>query len=102
MTGWIVPAMVGLLPVLGFLGALVAIDSRKLVRLSTVIAVVAAGAAVAGTCYAGNAWLIGFLDLDLNFTILHWYPMTLSIGYAIGFGDGRRSHGEWMASLKIM
>ena len=66
MTGWIVPALVGLLPVLGFLGVLVAIDGRKLVRLSTVIAVVAAGAAVAGTCYAGNAWLIGFLDLDLN------------------------------------
>ena len=41
-------------------------------------------------------------QIDLNFTILHWYPMTLSIGYAIGFGDGRRSNGEWMASLKIM
>ena len=41
-------------------------------------------------------------QVDFDFTVLHWYPMTLSVGYAIGFGDGRRSNGEWMASLKIM
>ena len=41
-------------------------------------------------------------QVDFDVTVLHWYPMTLSIGYAIGFGDGRRSNGEWMASLKIM
>ncbi len=41
-------------------------------------------------------------QVDFDFTVLHWYPMTLSVGYAIGFGDGRRANGEWMASLKIM
>jgi hypothetical protein len=46
----------------------------------------------------GNAGV----QVDLSFTALHYYPMTLSVGYAIGFGDGRRSNGEWMASLKVM
>jgi len=66
VTDWIVPALVGLLPVLGFLGVLVAMESRKLVRLATVVAVVAAGAAVAGACYAANAWLIDRLGIDLR------------------------------------
>ncbi len=66
MTDWIVPALVGLLPVLGFLGVLVAMESRKLVRLTTVVAVVAAGAAVAGACYVANAWLIDRLGIDLR------------------------------------
>ena len=66
MTGWIVPALVGLLPVLGFLAVLLAIESYKLVRLSTVIAVVVAGAVVAGASYVANAWLIERLDADLG------------------------------------
>jgi hypothetical protein len=41
-------------------------------------------------------------QVDLSFTVLHYYPMTLSLGYALGFGTGKRSGGEWMASLKIM
>jgi hypothetical protein len=41
-------------------------------------------------------------QLDLRFSVLHWYETTLSVGYAIGFGDGKRSGGEWMVSLKIM
>jgi len=41
-------------------------------------------------------------QVDLNFSALHWYGMTLSVGYALGFGDGRRSGGEWMVSLKIL
>ena len=66
MTDWIVPALVGLLPVLGFLAVLLAIESYKLVRLSTVIAVVVAGAVVAGASYFANAWLIERLDADLG------------------------------------
>jgi hypothetical protein len=41
-------------------------------------------------------------QVDLHFTALHWYPMTLSVGYAAGFREGRRAGGEWMVSLKIM
>ena len=52
MTGaLLVRAAVGLLPVLCFLAALVAFDSYKLVRLRTVLAVLAAGAVMAGLCY---------------------------------------------------
>jgi hypothetical protein len=41
-------------------------------------------------------------QVDLHFTALHWYPMTLSLGYAAGFRGGTRAGGEWMLSLKIM
>ena len=39
---------------------------------------------------------------DLRFSALHWYELTLSLGYAIGFKDGRRAGSEAMLSLKIM
>ena len=42
------------------------------------------------------------LQADLQFTVLHWYTMTLSSGYAVGFQGGRRKGDEWMLSLKIM
>jgi hypothetical protein len=39
---------------------------------------------------------------DLHVSVLHWYDMTLSVGYALGFQSGRRADSEWMISLKIM
>jgi len=39
---------------------------------------------------------------DLRFSVLHWYDMTLSVGYAVGFKGGRRSGDELMVSLKIL
>ncbi|MGE5339597.1 MAG: hypothetical protein ACM3PU_17335 [Gemmatimonadota bacterium] len=41
-------------------------------------------------------------QIDLRFNVLHWYDMTLSAGYAIGYRSGRRAGDEWMVSLKIM
>ena len=43
------------------------------------------------------------IQLDLNFTVALYLPMTFSIGYAHGFGDGTL-HGreEILASLKII
>jgi hypothetical protein len=41
-------------------------------------------------------------QVDLRFSVLHWYDMTLSFGYAVGFRGGRRAGDEWMVSLKIM
>ena len=41
-------------------------------------------------------------QVDLKFSVLHWYDMTLSAGYAVGFRGGRRAGDEWMASLKIL
>jgi len=55
---------IGVLPVLAFLAALVALESYKLVRLRTVVTMVAAGAVVAGLCYFLNGWLIGWLRVE--------------------------------------
>ena len=42
------------------------------------------------------------VQVDWNFTFAFRLPMTLSIGYAEGFEDGRASHSEALFSLKIM
>ncbi len=41
-------------------------------------------------------------QVDLKFSVLHWYDMTLSVGYAAGFQGGKRAGTEWMLSVKIM
>jgi len=41
-------------------------------------------------------------QVDLRFSVLHWYEMTLSAGYAVGYRAGTRTGDEWMVSLKIM
>ena len=41
-------------------------------------------------------------QLDFNFTVAVRLPMTFSIGYAKGFGGGRESRHEILASLKIL
>jgi RsiW-degrading membrane proteinase PrsW (M82 family) len=62
----ILSLLVGLLPVLGFLAALVLLESYKLLQLSTIVAVVAGGAVVAAACYFLNGWLLGTLGWDLT------------------------------------
>ena len=39
---------------------------------------------------------------DLRFSVLHWYEMTLSVGYAVGFQRMHRRGDEVMVSLKIL
>jgi RsiW-degrading membrane proteinase PrsW (M82 family) len=58
-------APVGLLPVVCFLGALVAFDSYKLVRLRTVLAVILLGGLAAGASYFANGGLLALLDVQL-------------------------------------
>jgi len=41
-------------------------------------------------------------QVDLRFSVLHWYEMMLSVGYAVGYRGGTRAGDEWMVSLKIM
>jgi hypothetical protein len=41
-------------------------------------------------------------QVDLRFNVFHWYDMTLSAGYAVGYQGGKRAGSEWMLSLKIM
>jgi RsiW-degrading membrane proteinase PrsW (M82 family) len=58
-------ALVGLLPVSGFLATLLYLDSYKLVRLRAVIMVVAAGALMAGASYLINGSTLGLTHIDL-------------------------------------
>lgn len=60
----LVGIIVSVLPVFLFLGALVVIDSYKLVALRAVLAAVAAGAASALASYGVNVWLIPLLPLE--------------------------------------
>ncbi|MCC6377963.1 MAG: hypothetical protein IT519_04015 [Burkholderiales bacterium] len=41
-------------------------------------------------------------QVDFHFSVLHWYDMTFSVGYAAGYRGGRYSGDEWMVSLKIL
>ncbi len=55
---WIPQVLVGLLPVLVFLAALLYLDSYKLVKLRTVVATMLAGALMAGASYYLNGMLL--------------------------------------------
>jgi hypothetical protein len=41
-------------------------------------------------------------QVDLRFSLLHWYGMTLSAGVAAGYQGSQKVGTEWMISLKIM
>jgi protease PrsW len=66
MLALLLHVVIGVLPVLGFLVALVALDSYKLVTLRVVVAVVASGLVVGGVCYFANGYLIGAANLDFR------------------------------------
>jgi hypothetical protein len=40
--------------------------------------------------------------VDFRFIVLSRMDMTLSLGYAAGFEDGRQLGDEWMLSLKVL
>jgi hypothetical protein len=41
-------------------------------------------------------------QVDLSFTVVHRYTITLSAGYAVGREPSGRTENEWMVSLKIL
>ena len=61
----LLPPLLGLLPVLCFLGVLLALDSYKLVRPAAVLAVVGCGMAAAAAAYAVGALLLPLGGLDV-------------------------------------
>ncbi len=61
---FILRAAIGLFPVLSFLGALLALDSYKLVRLNLVLMVIAIGSLAAGASYLANGWGLAHSGLD--------------------------------------
>jgi protease PrsW len=73
---FLLPALVGLLPVLAFLGALLYLDSYKLVKLPAVIAVVVCGAMVAGISYAANAFVLDLVRIDIVHYSRYVAPLT--------------------------
>ncbi len=60
------PALVGLTPVLTFLAGLLFLDSYKLVKLRTVVAVVVAGMAIAAATYAANGAILGHVPMEFD------------------------------------
>jgi hypothetical protein len=42
------------------------------------------------------------IQIDFRFTVMSRLDMTLSTGYAKGYGNGSFNDDEWMISLKIM
>ena len=68
-------AWIGLLPVLSFLAGLLLLDSYKLVRPHLVIAVIAAGGAIAGLSYFANAAALDVLHIDFENYSRHVAPL---------------------------
>ncbi|MES2960711.1 MAG: PrsW family glutamic-type intramembrane protease, partial [Pseudomonadota bacterium] len=64
-TDSLLPIGVALLPVLGLLAVLFHQDSYKLVRPRSVLALLTAGAAVAGASYVLNGFLLGRFAIDV-------------------------------------
>jgi RsiW-degrading membrane proteinase PrsW (M82 family) len=58
------PALLCLLPVLGFLALLVFLDSYKLVPLLSVCGLLVGGLLMGGLSYLANAWLVAALDWE--------------------------------------
>ena len=69
-------ALVALLPVLAFLAALLWLDSYRLLSPSAVLAVIAAGAAVAALSYPLNGALLGRMDIGLIAFSRYVSPLT--------------------------
>ena len=73
------PVLVGLLPVLSFLGVLLYLDSYKLVKLRDVIVVVAFGAAMAVATYLVSTQVLGVVDLQFRTFSRYFAPVIEEI-----------------------
>lgn len=74
---------IGALPVVGFLVALLYLDSYKLVAMRAVVLVMAAGFAVAIGCYFVNGWLLGLSSLDFTTYSRYAGPAVEEFGKAL-------------------
>ena len=75
--------LVGLSPVIGFLAALLYLDSYKLVTMRSVMAIVGGGVAVAGACYFVNGYVFRFVALDFTDFSRYVGPVTEELGKAL-------------------
>lgn len=84
--------LVGLLPVLGFLAALLYLDSYKLIMMRVVMAIVGSGVAVAIACYFVNAYVFRFVELDFTDFSRYVGPVTEELGKALAIVVLIRAH----------
>jgi len=75
--------VIGVLPVLAFLAALVMLDSYKLVTIRVVVAVVGAGFVAAIGCYYANGYLLGATGLDFRSYSRYVAPFVEELGKAL-------------------
>jgi RsiW-degrading membrane proteinase PrsW (M82 family) len=71
-----VSIIIALVPVLLLLALLQLMDSFKLVRVTSVLAAIAAGALVAFACLPVHSWLIDTTDIDLKLFARYVSPVT--------------------------
>jgi protease PrsW len=69
-------ALVGLLPVSGFLASLLYLDSYKLVKLRAIITIVVCGAIVAGVSYLVDGYVLDLVHIDLEHFSRYVSPFT--------------------------
>ena len=79
----VIDTLIGLLPVLGFLAALLLLDSYKLVKMRVVLLVTACGVLVAFACYFVNGFLIGHFGLNLVAYGRNVAPLVEEFGKAL-------------------
>jgi protease PrsW len=79
----LVHVLVGLVPVLCFLGALLYLDSYKLVSMRAVVTVVVSGLFVALLCFAVNAWLLEITAIDIELYKRYVGPVVEELGKAM-------------------
>lgn len=72
----LIRAAVGLLPVACFLAVLVYLESYKLVRLRTVVLIIAAGAGVTAISYLLHALILHYVSIELKFFTRYVAPVT--------------------------
>ena len=75
-------ALVGLAPVVAFLGALVALDSYKLVSLRTVVVVVALGVAAAAIAYFANGAVLDATAIERTTLARYVAPLVEEVAKA--------------------
>jgi protease PrsW len=80
VVGILLHVLVGVLPVLAFLAALLYLDSYKLVRMRVVIGIVAGGLAVAVACYFANAYAFGIAGIDFVHYSRYVAPVIEELG----------------------
>jgi protease PrsW len=83
LTGILLHASIGVLPVLALLAALLYLDGYKLVSMRAVIAVVGAGIGVAVACYFANGYALGATAMDFTTYARYIGPVVEEFGKAL-------------------